>query len=71
MPKKLYALDIRGRKREWSFPLRADPRRAREWQEDGLEIYEIINEVPQWVAGLGEGAVRFWCWLQDWGFLPL
>jgi len=60
---KRYALMIRGRRNEWSFPVWAKPEHVEEWREDGLIVDEVLNVIPQWVVDLG--LTRPWCWLQD------
>ena len=63
MAKKLYALTVKGRQHTWSFNVRIDPQFVEEWRADGLEIDEVCNTIPVWVADLG--MVRVWCFLQD------
>jgi hypothetical protein len=61
--KKLYALTVRGRQREWSFHVDVDPRYVPEWRADGLEIDEIVNTIPEWIVDLH--LTRVWCFCQD------
>lgn len=50
---KQYSLLVRGKYKEWSFPIYAEPQHVRDWQEDGLELDELLYVVPQWVASVG------------------
>lgn len=61
--KKLYSLEIRGKSKEWSFNIYADPKHVEDWREDGLEINEIVNSIPEWVADIG--MTRLWIIIQD------
>lgn len=40
-----------------------DPKYIPEWEADGLEVWEVCNVVPLWVASLG--LTRAWCFAQD------
>lgn len=62
--KKLYALDIRGKWKEWTFEVWVDPKYVDEWRSDGLHIDEIVNTIPEWWMNLGFSA-RLWCFFQD------
>lgn len=64
MSQKLYALNIRGKRKEWSFHVWVDPKYLDEWRADGLSLDEIVNTIPQWWVDAGF-SVRLWCWLQD------
>ena len=61
---KLYALEIRGKRREWIFPVWVDPKYINDWREDGLKIDEIVNIIPKWYVDLGL-PVKLWCIIQD------
>ena len=63
MPKKLISITVKGRERTWSFNFYGDPKYIKEWRDDGLDIDEICNTIPEWVADLG--LVRPWCFMQD------
>ena len=65
MGKKLISIDVRGKNHTWGFAFYGDPKNIAEWQADGLEVYEIENVIPEWVAGLGVFGIRIWCLLQD------
>lgn len=63
MANKLLILSVRGKGHSWSFEFYGDPKYLPEWRADGLEIDEVCNTIPLWVADLG--LVRSWCFLQD------
>lgn len=63
MAKKLYGLEVRGRHHTWSFHVYVDPKYIQEWRDDGLEIDEIGNTIPERVVDLG--LTRIWCFVQD------
>lgn len=63
MSKKQYSLEIKGKTSRWSFVVLVDPQYVDEWRADGLEIAELYNTVPAWVAELG--LTRFWRFCQD------
>lgn len=61
--KKLYSLEVRGKTKEWSFNIIADPKHVEDWREDGLEINEIVNSVPEWAVTMG--LTKPWIFMQD------
>lgn len=63
MSKKLLTLSVQGATKTYSLTVIADPQYLDEWQQDGLEIYELVNTIPVWVADLG--LVRPYCFVQD------
>lgn len=64
---KLYSITIRGKQHTWSFDCFVNPEFVDEWRADGIEIDEMVNTIPEWVADLGLSGV--WCFLQDlWNF---
>ncbi len=60
MSKKLFALDVRGRRNEWTFLVWEDPQYLDDWRDDGLIIDEVVNIIPQWWVLLGF-PVKLWC----------
>ena len=42
--KKLYSLNIRGKHKEWGFPIYADPKHVEDWRADGLWVDEILEK---------------------------
>ena len=61
--KKLLSLEVKGKTKEWSFNFYGDPKYLDEWREDGLEINEVINSVPELINDIG--LTRLWIFLQD------
>lgn len=61
--KKLYSLQVRGKSKEWSFDIIANPKHVEDWREDGLEIDEIINRIPEWAVRIG--LTKLWIFIQD------
>lgn len=61
----LHTISVKGREKTWSFTIDVDPKYLPEWEADGLEIYELCNTIPQWVADRGYLANRVWCFCQD------
>lgn len=63
MTHKLLSLHVKGRHKSWIFEFMGDPKHIPEWEADGLEVWEVCNVVPLWVARLG--LTRAWCFAQD------
>ena len=61
--KKLLSLEVKGAEKDWSFSFYADPKYINEWRQDGLEINEICNTIPEWVADME--LVKPWIFFQD------
>lgn len=61
--KRLMSIEVRGRERTWGFLFEGDPAHLADWRADGLEVHEVCNVVPEWIARLG--LTRPWCWAQD------
>lgn len=60
---KRYALNVRGKYHEWSFPIWANPQHVKDWRNDGLDIDEVLNVIPAWVVALG--LTDLWVWVED------
>lgn len=52
MANKLLFVRVRGTCAIWEFPFYGDPKDIPIWEADGLEVVEIQNMVPGWVADL-------------------
>lgn len=65
MSKKLLTIKVRGKEREWSFTFNGDPKYIDAWRADGLQVSELVNTIPLWVANLGPRAIQLWCIAQD------
>lgn len=63
MGKKLFSVTVRGNRHTWSFHFYGDSSNLQTWRDDGLEIDEIINTIPEWAVDLG--LLRPWCFFQD------
>lgn len=61
-----YAVTIRGRQHEWQIP--CPDASVEALREDGFEVVEVVNTIPEWVVSLG--LTRSWCALQDLWELP-
>ena len=62
--KKYYSVVIKGKWHTWSFDLWAYPEYAEEWKQDGLQVDEIVNSIPEWWVNAGL-PVKIWVFLQD------
>lgn len=62
--KKYYALTVRGKRKEWCFIIDADSKYLNDWREDGLNIGEVVNIIPQWYVNLGL-PLKLWCFIQN------
>lgn len=63
MAEKLLFVNVKGNDKQWSFPFYGDPENIPVWRADGLEVFEIENTIPAWVAA--HGLARPWCFVQD------
>lgn len=63
MAKKLLSIDVRGNVHSWGFLFYGDPKHIPEWRADGLNVVQVENIIPAWVADLG--LTRPWCFMQD------
>ena len=61
--KKLLSITVKGQTKEWAFNFYGDPRHLEKWREDGLEVNEIVNTIPGWIADIG--LARPWVFFQD------
>ena len=60
---KLLSIEVKGKTKVWSFKFYADPKYIEQWREEGLEINEVINTIPEWVVEYG--LTGFWIFFQD------
>lgn len=56
-----FTVTVRGKMSEWS--VRVPPEQAAAMREDGFEVHEIVNTIPEWVVNVG--LQRIWCAAQD------
>lgn len=61
--KTLIGIEVRGKHKKWGFTFYGDKKNIQEWRDDGLEVSEIENQIPVWVADYG--VTRIWCFMQD------
>lgn len=48
----------------YCFDFQGEEKLITEWVADGLDVEEVVNTIPAWVAMIG--LTRQWCRLQDW-----
>lgn len=61
---------VRGKHKTWGFNFPADPKCLAEWEADGLEVYEVLNTIPEWAQQFG--LTRLWVAVQDlWRWMRL
>lgn len=60
---KLLSIHVRGKRKSWSFVFSGDPKHIEEWRADGLQVFEVVNSIPEWAVDLG--LTRAWCFMQD------
>lgn len=64
---KRVTIDIRGKASLWAVESLATTEEIAAMRADGLEVHELVNSGPEWIADLG--LTRPWCILQDiWNF---
>lgn len=63
MSKKLLELTVYGARKRWSFTFSGDPAFLDDWRADGLDVTEVENIIPAWIARAG--LTRPWCFIQD------
>jgi hypothetical protein len=61
--KKLHTMTVKGNKKNYCFEVLVDPQYVEEWRADGIEIYELVNTIPEWVVDIG--MLKTWCFVQD------
>ena len=60
---RLMSVSVRGHKYTWAFCFYGKPKDIQEWREDGLDVVEIENIIPEWVVTCN--LTKFWCFFQD------
>lgn len=61
--KKLVCVKIRGKVKNWWIEWYATDAQIAGMRLDGIEVDEVVNSVPAWVASFG--MTRVWCFFQD------
>ena len=46
MSNKMYGIIIKGDKATWMFPVEANDEHYQDWIADGLDVVELMEEVP-------------------------
>jgi hypothetical protein len=67
--KKTYRIELKGKHRLWSLPIKARPDHVESWRKDGLVVEEVVNTIPYWMPPWFVGP---WVKLQDtWNHIRL
>lgn len=61
--KKLLSLEVKGKNKTWSFNFYGDTKYLNDWREDGLNINEVVNTIPEWAVNIR--LTRIWIFIQD------
>ena len=56
------SITIRGKYKQWTFPFEGDVKDLEAYRQDGLEVDEVINSIPEWLPYF---LVRPWCFIED------
>lgn len=59
------SIEVRGKQSTWGVCWQASQAQIDAMREDGIEVGITENTIPQWVAELGYGPMRAWCFFQD------
>lgn len=60
---RTYIIDYPGTAFTWGLVVQIPEEAAADMRADGIELHEVTNTVPLWVANLG--LARLWCFAQD------
>lgn len=60
--KQRLSITVRGKQKTWNFHFEGNPKYLHDWRDDGLEIHEVHNTIPDW---LPSSFIRAWCFIQD------
>lgn len=60
---KMYLTSVRGREKRWCLQFAGTPEQLRDMREDGVEVDEIENTIPESLPRFIP--VRWWCFVQD------
>ncbi|GEM81907.1 hypothetical protein [Meiothermus hypogaeus] len=61
--KRLYTIEVQGRHHSWGWYAWGTPQDVADWRADGLEVFEVLNVIPDWVVRLG--LTRIWVAVED------
>lgn len=63
---KLYSVEVKGKEYTWSFNCYLNPNHINDYLNDGLEVYEMINLIPEYIPSF---LIKPFCFIQDlWNF---
>jgi len=62
--KKIYALNISGKNRKYSFDVALSKKHVGELLSDGIRVEEVLNSIPKWWVDIGL-SVHVFCFFQD------
>lgn len=60
---RIWTIEVRGKRHRWAFNGYGPKQHAEDWRADGLEVTEVLNEIPEWVVDIG--LLRPWVAIQD------
>jgi len=58
--KQKMSIEVRGKRKEWSFEFEGDDKYLQEWWDDGLNVMIITETIPEWVSDFGLAGVWYW-----------
>lgn len=64
MSEILHIVEVRGKQSTWLAATYITRKTAQEWREDGLEVHEAVNSIPNWWIDCGL-PMGLWCFVQD------
>ncbi|GAB2471774.1 hypothetical protein GCM10027082_24070 [Comamonas humi] len=68
--KTTISIVVKGKTKTYDFHFKGDPKYIPEWEEQGLEVAEVLNSIPEWAVRAG--LLRPWIAVQDfWRWLRL
>lgn len=56
-----FFIHVRGARSEWTAQV--EERSVEAMREDGFEVFELVNTIPDWVVDAG--LMKPWVWAQD------
>lgn len=64
MSEILHVVHVRGKGSTWCIHTYITKETAQDWRNDGLDVSEILNSIPEWAVNAGI-PVRLWFFVQD------
>ena len=65
MAKRMCTLKVKVDEGAYSFNVLVDTKYLKEWNDAGVDIQELVNTVPVFIANRGKIAIDIWCFFQD------